>query len=196
MVTTPTSATKFIGLYTGTSSTVPSYTAFTWSKYLGENGTNGTNGTNGASVTEVKILYYLKSNSTAPTAPTSEVTSTATASGVWTTAVPTYISNYYYFTCAQTKLSSGTSPVWSTPTLDRALTDANGNAKQALSAAQNIQTLIRQYEDGVLVCKSGNTIGALVNANGSFDVTNVTWSGSTPTAGNVLASFGESITIG
>ena len=199
MVTTPTTSTKYIGLYTGTSSTCPAYTSFTWSKYQGEDGTNGTNGTNGndgASVTEVKILYYLKSNTTAPSAPTAEVTSTSTSSGVWTTAVPTYVSGYSYFTCAQSKYSSGTSPRWTTPVLDNALTNANSNASSALSTAQSTQTIIREYSGGVLVGKTGNTIGSLVNANGSFDVVNTTWNGTTPTAGTALATFGTSARIG
>ena len=42
MVTTPTSSTKYIGVYSGTSSTVPAYTAFTWSKYVGDPGTPAT----------------------------------------------------------------------------------------------------------------------------------------------------------
>lgn len=41
MVTTPTSATKYIGVYSGTSSSVPAYTSFTWSKYVGEDGDDG-----------------------------------------------------------------------------------------------------------------------------------------------------------
>jgi len=36
----------------------------------------------------------------------------------------------------------------------------------------------------------------LVNADGSFDVSNVTWSGGTPTAGTSLASFGSTARIG
>ena len=36
MTTTPTNDTAYIGIYVGTSSTVPAYTAFTWSKYQGE----------------------------------------------------------------------------------------------------------------------------------------------------------------
>ena len=39
MVETPTSSTKYVGTYSGTSSTVPAYTAFKWSKYVGENAT-------------------------------------------------------------------------------------------------------------------------------------------------------------
>jgi len=171
---------------------VPAYTSFTWSKYVGDNGTNGTNG---ASVSEVKILYYLKSNTTAPTAPTSEITSTSTSSGVWTTAVPTYISGYTYFTCAQTKLSSN-SFIWSTPVIDNALTDANSTATNAKSTADTVATMVRAYGAGVLVAKTSQTIGALVNANGSFDVCGVSWSGTTPTAGTTYASFGTTTTIG
>jgi hypothetical protein len=43
MVTTPTASTKYVGIYNGTSSSVPSYTAFTWSKYVGDNGVSPTN---------------------------------------------------------------------------------------------------------------------------------------------------------
>ena len=42
MVATPTSSTKYIGVYSGTSSKVPAYTAFTWSKYVGDPGTPAT----------------------------------------------------------------------------------------------------------------------------------------------------------
>ena len=51
------------------------------------------------------------------------------------------------------------------------------------------ETLIRQYAGGVLVCKVGEAVGALVNASGSFDVVSVTWSGNTPTVGDTLATF-------
>lgn len=51
------------------------------------------------------------------------------------------------------------------------------------------ETLIRQYANGVLVCKVGETVGALVNASGSFDVVSVTWSGNEPTVGTTAASF-------
>ena len=51
------------------------------------------------------------------------------------------------------------------------------------------ETLIRQYANGVLVCKVGESVGALVNASGSFDVVSVTWSGDEPTVGTTAASF-------
>lgn len=67
---------------------------------------------------------------------------------------------------------------------------------QSLSDTNFPNAMIRPYSSGVLVCRQGNTIGALVNANGSFDVVAVTWSGNTPTAGTVFASFGTTTIIG
>jgi len=39
MVESPTASTKYVGTYSGTSSSVPAYTAFKWSKYVGESAT-------------------------------------------------------------------------------------------------------------------------------------------------------------
>ena len=58
------------------------------------------------------------------------------------------------------------------------------------------KTIIREYNNGVLVGKTGNTVSSLVNANGSFDVVNTTWSGLVPTAGDSLATFGTNTRIG
>ena len=58
------------------------------------------------------------------------------------------------------------------------------------------KTIIREYSGGVLVGKTGNTKGALVNSGGSFDVVGLTWSGITPTAGTAYASFSENSRIG
>lgn len=41
MVSSPTASTKYIGVYSGTSATVPSYGSFTWSKYMGDDGDDG-----------------------------------------------------------------------------------------------------------------------------------------------------------
>ncbi len=57
-------------------------------------------------------------------------------------------------------------------------------------------TMVRAYGSGILVCKQGNTVGALVNSNGSFDVVKVTWSGDTPTASTVYATYGPNSIIG
>lgn len=59
-----------------------------------------------------------------------------------------------------------------------------------VNGVNGISTLIRQYAGGVLTTKTGNGVGALVNADGSFDVVPVTWQGEVPTAGATLSSFG------
>ena len=65
-----------------------------------------------------------------------------------------------------------------------------------IATAATANTMIRAYGSGVLVCKQGNTVGALVNSNGSFDVVQVTWSGSTPTASSVYSTYGATSQIG
>ena len=55
------------------------------------------------------------------------------------------------------------------------------------------ETLIRQYAGGVLVCKVGESVGALVNASGSFDVVSVTWSDNTPTVTGTLSTFASNL---
>lgn len=57
------------------------------------------------------------------------------------------------------------------------------------TALDNLTTMVRTYGDGVLVCRPGNDVGALVNSSGSFDVSSVTWSNGVPTAGSVLTSI-------
>ena len=66
---TPSSTRIYMGVYNGTSSTAPSdKTAYTWSKYKGDNGTNG-NGIN-------SITYYYKATSTQSKPQASAITST------------------------------------------------------------------------------------------------------------------------
>ena len=79
-------------------------------------------------------LYYLKSNSTAPSVPSSQVTSTSTSSGVWTTKIPSYITGYYYFTCEQYRLVGG-SYKWTPPQLFRGtIIDGNNIYTGTISA--------------------------------------------------------------
>ena len=63
---------------------------------------------------------------------------------------------------------------------------ASSTAGAAKSTADSLATMVRQYSGGVLVCKAGQQVGALVNADGSFDVADVTWDGETPTVGKKL----------
>lgn len=41
MTSTPSDSTKYIGVYSGSNSTVPAYGQFTWSKYMGDDGDDG-----------------------------------------------------------------------------------------------------------------------------------------------------------
>ncbi|MBR2881484.1 MAG: phage tail protein [Prevotella sp.] len=70
------------------------------------------------------------------------------------------------------------------------------NLADSIEAAGLANTMVRAYGSGVLVCKQGNTVGALVNSNGSFDIVAVTWSGTTPTASTVYSTYGTTSTIG
>ena len=75
-------------------------------------------------------------------------------------------------------------------------TEAQFNADLADVSSKAPSTIIREYNSGVLVGKVGQNTGALVNAQGSFDVVGVTWNGNVPTAGNSVASFGEQSIVG
>lgn len=55
--------------------------------------------------------------------------------------------------------------------------------------ASDTSTMVRAYEDGVLVCRTGETTGALVNADGSFDVVTVSWSGGVPSVTGTVSTF-------
>ena len=76
--------------------------------------------------------------------------------------------------------------------LSTRVTQTETDVTTAITGVNGLKALVRQYGQGVLVCRKGNTIGALVNADGSFDVVRVTWSGATPTAGGAIAKFGAS----
>lgn len=95
MVTTPTSATKYIGVYTGTSSSVPAYTSFKWSKYVGEDG----NDADPLTVTSHAVDYQLSTSGT--TAPT----------GTWSTTPLAPTTTQYLWTRTTLKFSDNTTSV-------------------------------------------------------------------------------------
>ena len=77
---------------------------------------------------------------------------------------------------------------------------AESAAGSALSAANEVKTIVRAYNRGVFVGKYPNPVGALVNADGSFDVINVAWDKQTdgtytPRETEVRASFGNSAVL-
>lgn len=76
-------------------------------------------------------------------------------------------------------------------------TENNFNTDLAEVSEKAPLTIIREYNDGVLVGKVGQSVGALVNADGTFDVVDVSWSGNTPTVSSVrYARYGDSCEIG
>ncbi len=94
MTTSPTSTTKYIGVYSGTSSTAPtSASSYTWSKYIGEDGESIT--------ISSKEIAYAKSDQG----------SSAPSSG-WSTTFPTNLTNGdYLWTRTTVTYSSGGSTI-------------------------------------------------------------------------------------
>lgn len=141
-------------------------------------------------VDAVTTYYRLQaSSSAAPSKPTVE-----NPTG-WTTTEPTYAggSASTLYTCQRTDLTDG-SWAWSDVSVSSSYEAAKAawnKAQAAADAAAQTAALVRQYGAGVLVCREGNAVGALVNADGSFDVVEVTWSGGVPSAGSAVASFAE-----
>ena len=105
---------------------------------------------------------------------------------------------------------------WSTRQMLHQTTDIANAANTTAADAQvrsltnagiiiGLQSVVRRYGDGVLVAYTGQTIGALVNAAGSFDVVDITWSNGVPTVVTSTAdasglsryaSLGQQLTIG
>lgn len=72
------------------------------------------------------------------------------------------------------------------------VTSVAGSGDRLLAGIDGIETLIRETADGVLVAKVGQTVGALVNADGSFDVVALSWDGSEPTVTATNSIFADS----
>ena len=111
----------------------------------------------------------------------------------------------------QVKISNGdawiTGNATAPPTDDTRAMTAQNTAQKADSKAVTAQettdqeivdrkAIIREYEDGVLVAKQNNNYGALINASGSFDVVQLTWSDKEPIIGSPVARFGSNIILG
>ena len=168
----------YLGVYTdNTAADSQTYSDYSWSLIKGADGDDG------VGISSVVPQYYLSTSSTAQTG------------GSWSASEPTWVSGKYIWTRSMVTWADGTSSP-TDPVLASALNTANETAADAKDTADTLATMVRSYGAGVLVCKTNQTVGALVNANGSFDVVNVTWSSGTPTAGTVLATFGSYIEIG
>lgn len=94
MVTIPN---KWIGIYSGTSSTAPvHYTSYDWYEYKGEKGDTG----DAAEVTSTAIVYQASESGT--TVPT----------GTWVDTVPTVVQGQFLWTRVTVNWNDGTSAVW------------------------------------------------------------------------------------
>ena len=136
-------------------------------------------------VDEIITEYCLLPSGTSPSSSTT-----------WYTIdnLPTYIDNVggtqYVYWMRQTINGYTNDPTPVKKTLISTQLKDNGLTTSGKTAA-----MVRQYGAGVLVCRKGKTVGALVNADGSFDVVQVSWSSDTPTAGAVLASYGNKLMV-
>lgn len=65
-------------------------------------------GDDGVGIISITPLHYLKTTSGAPAKPSSHVTSTSTATNVWTLAVPTYETGATYYTCNEIYFDNNT----------------------------------------------------------------------------------------
>lgn len=84
-------------------------------------------------------------------------------------------------------VSAGDTPVVSMGFDSAAVMGSAGWGDALRRTTGDLSAMIREYGDGVLVCREGNAVGALVNADGSFDVVAVEWDDDgVPTAGTAL----------
>lgn len=90
MVDTPTSSTKYIGVYSGTSSSVPAYSQFTWSKYMGDDGDDGADA---ISITITSSAGTIFKNTTGSTVLTANVFVGGNAATVASNGTVTYGGN-------------------------------------------------------------------------------------------------------
>ena len=71
---------------------------------------------------------------------------------------------------------------------------AGTTAGSLVSNVDSLASMVRIYNNGILVCRVGQSVGALVNPNGSFDVVNVSWNNGTPSVSsnqsNAKITFG------
>ena len=113
-------------------------------------------------------LWYTKANTTAPSAPISQVTSTSTNGGAWTTVVPIYNENYpNYFYCWQYQYEDNTYG-WSAVIYDQATTETQEAARTVPPdlldyISDNIETIQEQVLDGQLEIWYGSANPSLNN---------------------------------
>lgn len=163
---------------------------------------------NNPSLSTAEYTFELYSNYSFAVIPISALSAVSTAAiNAWLASNPTTV--LYPLATPQTidlgtiDLPEPADTLWLdaaiVPTIGATWWTVDGIAgQQALDAeVTERQTLIRQFSGGVLAGYVGNSVTALMNAAGSFDVVQTTWSDGTPTVTDTLASFdSQEINIG
>lgn len=84
-----------------------------------------------------------------------------------------------------------------TAALSTRVTQTESDVSTVITDVDGLQTIIRETSSGVLVCRSGDAIGAMIWASGGFDVVNVTWADGVPTVGESITYMGaEKVRVG
>lgn len=170
--------TTAVAISTGATDSIASTDWATPTKMVedGADGADGADGSDGVGIASIVEQYYLSSSNTTQ------------VDGSWSNTQPAWSPNHYIWTRSYITWEDNTTDT-TTPVLAGGLNSANEEAAKA-------NAVVRTYNSGVLLCRQGNTVGALVNASGSFDIVSVSWVGNVPTAGASLATFGTTTYIG
>jgi hypothetical protein len=75
-------------------------------------------------------------------------------------------------------------------TVSTRVTQTEASVSTLVTAMDGMKTLIRDFSGGTLVAKVSQAIGALTNADGSFDVVKLQWSDETPSVEETYSTLG------
>lgn len=186
--------------YTYRCTTAGAASAAKWVYTTDITGPQGGQGDQGVSVTSSTPYYKLAT--TTPAKPTNNTQPTG-----WSTTQPALDTTQNCYVVVQTVFSTGNITYSDVSTLseyeaskqayalaDQADGKADANSRSIntlIERADGVDTIIREYVDGVLTARVGNPIGSLVDADGSFSIVKLTWNGNEPTVGDTIATFGS-----
>ena len=75
-------------------------------------------------------------------------------------------------------------------TVSTRVTQTEASVSTLVTAMDGMKTLIRDFSGGTLVAKVSQAVGALTNADGSFDVVKLQWSDGTPSVQETYSTLG------
>lgn len=130
------------------------------------NGSTAFTNLQSGAIIENKPLYYLNSINIAPPAPTSEVDVTSTAPGRWTTVMPYYVDDYYYFTCQQFKHIDNSFTFGPVIRMS-GLTDVASDVSSAIDKVDDVDAVITDwcYSNDTTYIDGSKLYTGTVNAN-------------------------------